>query len=184
MMVERQDFIQYSHAEGAIDSGQSDSQAAQSGQNPGYEAAIRKIVPETLFKQAADIVKSYKPIDPRLKNLNVLAMAKVLVVEDDEDWADIHSRKAARVGHEVITAISVEKAKKVLEENGIDLVITDGLEGKWTQVHDLAKEKGIKTVVVSSNMSIEKEAEKREVKYLYKGGTDLSTELTDTFGSI
>jgi hypothetical protein len=156
----------------------------QIGNNPGYEAAIRREVPETFFRQAADIIKSRKPTDPRLKNLDVLAMAKVLIVEDDKSWSRNHSMLAVEAGHEVVAAASAEDAKKVLEANGIDFIITDGLEDQWTQVHDLAKEKGIRTMVVSSSLSVEREAAKREVEFVDKLDNDLFEKLTDTFGSI
>lgn len=153
------------------------------GCNPRYEAIIRRAVPETFFRQATDIVKSHRPTDPRLNGFEALAMAKVLVVEDDKTWSGIHSRSAAGAGHEVVTASSAEEAKKVLETNGVDFIITDGLEDEWTQVHNVALERGIRTIVVSGSESVEKDAKKRGVEYFDKGRT-LFAKLTDILGTI
>jgi hypothetical protein len=140
----------------------------QAKHTAGYEAAIKRVVPESFLKRAAEVVQSRKPTDPRLRDLDVLGVAKVLVVEDESSWALIHKSSAEDAGHEVVTATSAEEAKKVLEANGIDFIVTDGLHGKWTQVHDLAKEKEIRTVLVSGDDKLGREAKERGVAFVDK----------------
>jgi CheY-like chemotaxis protein len=154
----------------------------QSVFNAGYEAAIKRAVPEPFLKRAAEIVQSRKPKDPRLQDLDVLGMAKVLVVEDEKSWERTHKMIAEEAGHEVVIATSAEEAKKALEANGIDRIVTDGLEDAWTQVHDIAQEKGIKIVVVSASNTVKTEAKKRGVQYVDKGDVDhIFDNLTDVY---
>lgn len=155
------------------------------GQNLGHEASIRRMVPETFFRKAAEIVKSRKPTDPRLNNLEVLAMAKVLVVEDEKSWMRNHTSIAKESGHEVVTAASAEEAIKTINENGIEFVVTDGLENKWTTVHDVAQDKGIRTAVVSSSVEVKTEAQKRGVPFVDKLDIDnLYDNLSDIYSNI
>ena len=155
------------------------------GKNSGYEPAIRRGVPEPFFKRAAEFVQSRKPTDPRLKDLDVQAMAKVLVVEDEKNWMRHQTNIAKESGHEVVTAASAEEAIKTIKEDGVEFIVTDGLENKWTTVHDIAQDKGIRTVVVSSSGDVKTEAQKRGVPFVDKLDIDnLYDNLSDIYTNI
>lgn len=52
-------------------------------------------------------------------------MAKILLVDDDEDMLAMSARWLEKAGHEVIKAMSGEEALKVLEETDIDGELLD-----------------------------------------------------------
>jgi DNA-binding NtrC family response regulator len=119
------------------------------------------------------------------RNTGVGVVLKVLVVGDEKSWERNHKMIAEEAGHDVITATSVEEAKKTLEANSIDYIVTDGLEDAWTQVHDVAQEKGIRTVVVSASDGDKTEAKKRGVQYIDKrDATNIFNNLTDIYEGI
>ncbi|GEM_PF-5797998 len=133
----------------------------------GYANAIRSVVPPSIMEEAGKIVKAHRPagLPPDFQPVN---MARVLLVEDTPSWLGIYSRWADKASHEVATATSPEEATKLIEEGSFDLIITDGLEDEWTKVHTAAQGKGIRTVVVSGSMSVEKEAKERGVEFVDK----------------
>jgi len=70
-----------------------------------------------------------------------------------------------------------------LAESGLQLH-WQSISASKQQVHDLAKEKGIRTVVVSGSQNAEREAKKREVEFVHKGDFNKAKKLTDIFGNI
>jgi len=57
--------------------------------------------------------------------LTVPAMAKILLIDDDDAVRDLLRRQAERSGHEVFELISGEGAEQAVEEFGPDLIVTD-----------------------------------------------------------
>ena len=149
----------------------------------GYTQAISSVILPNIMAEASQIVLAHRPVDVPAEFIPT-AFAKVLVVEDTQSWAAIHGRYAERAGHEVFTATSAQEAKKILEQGEIDLIVTDGLEDEWTQVHDAAQEKGINTVVVSGSSNVARVGNKSGDFFIDKIDSELVKKVEDLFGSI
>ncbi|MDI6739453.1 MAG: response regulator [Candidatus Edwardsbacteria bacterium] len=72
-------------------------------------------------------------------------MAKILIVDDEENIRQLYQLELSNAGHEVAAAGTIEQAKDIFERSGTDLVILDlkltpsdgGLEAlKWLRERD------------------------------------------------
>lgn len=144
----------------------------------GYSQAIQEVVPPGIMRRAEGIVAAHHPTG-QLANVQAFAMAKVLIVDDDPTWVGICEDMAEEAGHEVTIATSADQAKDCIRKGRFALIVTDGLNDRWTEVHDAADD--TKTVVISLSMSVQNEASKRRVDFIGKADNDWLQRLTGTF---
>lgn len=103
-------------------------------------------------------------------------MAKVMVVDDDEDVIWVLKRILEKSGYEVTTCLSGEEALQVLEEDRPDVVLLDimmpGIDGFETldRIRDNVKTASIPVVIVSAKVS-----EESIVRGLEMGANDYFT---------
>ena len=102
-----------------------------------------------------------------------ISPVRILVVEDDMSLAEVYRETAEIAGNQATIASSPEEARQHVEQTEFDLIVTDGLEGKWYEVYEIGLERRIRTVVVSDNKYALESARSREIEALDK---DLSSD--------
>lgn len=81
---------------------------------------------------------------------------RVLVVDDTEAWRDEVRKVVAGLGHEVIEAADAEEAERLLNEQPLDLLITDNwMEGQDAGLDLLGriKDRGLPSILHTSYLS-------------------------------
>ena len=79
------------------------------------------------------------------------AMARILLVEDDPDVRVLLEHVLVSAGCDVAAVETVKSAKRLLEAQPYDLVVTDGNlpDGTGVDIADEAKARGIATLIVT-----------------------------------
>ena len=95
---------------------------------------------------------------------------RILVVEDDKTWRRELTRYLEQSEIKFAVADSAKAAKKVLEEGGYTDIITDGLEGTFTDVIEAAGT--IPVTVLSGDYQVERTAKEMEIRFMNKGAFD------------
>ncbi len=76
---------------------------------------------------------------------------------DDGQATDSLVRSLEVFEHETSVARTVQEAKNLLKDRSFNVILSDGLGGNWRQVYDVAHERNLPVVVLSSNSDIERE---------------------------
>lgn len=106
-------------------------------------------------------------------------LKRVLVVEDDEDWRTIYTRKFRRLGAEVVEAANLEEAQRALAAGDFTHVVTDGLEGDWKGVVEKA---GDAKVALVSGRDLKREAEELGANYIDKADIPIKVGYDELIG--
>jgi DNA-binding response OmpR family regulator len=79
----------------------------------------------------------------------------ILLVDDEQELLDLLTEVLSENGYLVDTAVKVEEAIRLLDNNGYALVISDWLlpDGDGLFVADIAAALGAKTILVSGHLS-------------------------------
>jgi DNA-binding NtrC family response regulator len=106
--------------------------------------------PRDLLPLAAFSIASPKWITPA-PTQGSSAVARILLVEDDLGVRPLLEHVIASDGHEVLAVESVKNALLYLATQPFDLVVTDALlpDGSGMNLADAAKEKGVRTLVIT-----------------------------------
>ena len=84
-------------------------------------------------------------------------MAKILIVDDDQDLLDITSEILEAKGYDVLTADNVEDGEKTIKENNPDLILLDIMmkspDDGIALLHKLRKEKLKTPIIMLSGVS-------------------------------
>ena len=101
---------------------------------------------------------------------------RILVVDDDPTWREILSDSLRERGTEVEVCESVEEAREAIQSGRFAEIITDGLDGRWTDVVECAGDSLV--TLLSMNHSYEEEAGRRGVRFKDK----MNVEIDKLFG--
>ena len=94
-----------------------------------------------------------------------------MIVEDSENWQSLLPILFEDEGVEAIVVDSAEKARIALEEGGFTEIITDGLEGEWTDVVDNAGDVPVR--LLSGDGRDKKLAESKGIPFFNKADLDI-----------
>ena len=99
---------------------------------------------------------------------------KFLIVEDREKWQEMLRETLEEAGGEVVVVDDVEIADGLLRDPKqiFDHVISDGMEGDWTRVHEAAQEKGVAMTLVSFNTKFGEAATELGIPFIHKKDFD------------
>ncbi len=99
----------------------------------------------------------------------------VLIVEDEQMMAFVLTHSCDSAGMASVIVDSPEKAREALEKGGIDMVILDGLEGRWPEVVEMAGE--VPVVLCTVTSSLRSEAKEKGIPFIDKTGDDLRVNI-------
>ncbi|GAC1500267.1 MAG: hypothetical protein NVS1B10_03690 [Candidatus Saccharimonadales bacterium] len=108
-----------------------------------------------MFKDIVNQIRQ-KPTTIEFKPENY----KILAVDDEEIWRHTFSVGLERLGCRYEITDDVESATNIMKEGEINGVITDGLEGGWTNVVESAHLIGATAVVLSGSSVVVGNAER------------------------
>ncbi len=107
-------------------------------------------------------------------------MARALFIDDEKVLVDIVERFAQRLGWPLETRLYNKNSENQEIPPDTELLICDGLYGKWKDIYEAARNSGVNFVLYSSDNSAIKDAERMGVKVIEKKPAS----YIDTFNSI